>query len=54
MMRYNICLKYSNNGTSWSIISTFVNASSEAEAKRMIRDKYPNAKDIKVIGKRPV
>ena len=54
MTRYNVSLKYSNNGTSWSQTSTFVNASSEAEAKRMIQDKYPNAKDIKIIGKRPV
>ena len=54
MTRYNISLKYSNNGTSWSQTSTFVNASSEAEAKRIIKDKYKNAKDIKVIGKRPL
>ena len=54
MTRYNISLKYSNNGTSWSQTSTFVNASSEAEAKKMIKDKYKNVKDIKIIGKRPL
>ena len=54
MTRYNISLKYSNNGTSWSQTSTFVNSSSEAEAKKMIKNKYKNAKDIKVIGKRPL
>lgn len=54
MTRYNISLKYSNNGTSWSQTSTFVNASSESEAKSMIKDKYPNAKDIRIIDKRPV
>lgn len=54
MTRYNISFKYSNNGTAWSQTSTFVNASSDAEAKRMIKDKYPYVKDIKVIAKRPV
>ena len=54
MTRYNISLKYSNNGTAWSQTSTFVNASSEAAAKKMINDKYKNAKDIKVIAKRPL
>lgn len=54
MTRYNISLKYSNNGTSWSQTSTFVNASSEAEAKKIIKTKYKNAKEIKIIGKKPV
>ena len=54
MTRYNISLRYSNNGTAWSQTSTFVTANSEAEAKEMVKEKYKNAKDIKVIAKRPV
>ena len=52
MTRYNISFVYSNNGTAYSRTSTFVNASSEQEAKQIVRDNYPNAKDIKIIGKR--
>lgn len=54
MMRYNISFKYSNNGTSWSQTSTFVNAPSVAEAKKMIKKKYPNAKDIRVLAQKSV
>ena len=54
MTRYNISLKYSNNGTAWSQTSTFVNASSVAEAKKIIKSKYKNAKDIKVLAQRPI
>lgn len=54
MTRYNISLKYSNNGTAWSQTSTFVNASSVAEAKKIVKDKYKNAKDIKVLAQRPI
>jgi len=52
MTRYNISFTYSNNGTARSQTSTFVNATSETEAKNMIKKKYPNVKDIKIIGKR--
>lgn len=54
MTRYNISFKYSNNGTAWSQTSTFVNAPSVAEAKKMIKAKYKNAKDLKVLNQRPV
>lgn len=54
MTRYNISLKYSNNGTSWSKTSTFVNANSESEAKAIIRQKYKNATEIVILAKRPV
>ena len=54
MTRYNISLKYSNNGTSWSQTSTFVNAPSVAEAKKLIKKKYPNAKEIRVLAQKPI
>lgn len=54
MTRYNISLKYSNNGTSWSRTSTFVNARSEAEAKSIVKTKYKNATEIRILAKRPL
>jgi len=34
--------------------STFVNASSATEAKSIVKGKYKNAKDIKIIAERPL
>ena len=54
MTRFNISYKYSNNGTAWSMTSTFVNASSSAEAIKMVKKKHPYVKEVRVIAKKPV
>ena len=52
MKRYNLTFRFSRNGTSWSKGSTFVNASSEADAIAQVRRKYPYVEDIRVVGVR--
>lgn len=54
MTRYNIRYKFSRNGTSWSLSSTFVVAESESDAIRQVESMYPHVTDIKVLAQRPV
>ena len=52
MKRYNLTFRFSRNGTSWSMGSTFVNASSESDAIAQVRRKYPYVENIKVVSVR--
>lgn len=52
MKRYNLTFRFSRNGTSWSMGSTFVTASSESDAIAQVRRKYRYVEDIRVVGVR--
>lgn len=53
MTRYNISYKFSRNGTSWSMSSTFVIANSPDEAIKEVKSMYPYVSNVKIIGQRP-
>ena len=49
MKRYNLSFRFSRNGTSWSMGSTFVTASSASDAMDQVRSRYAYVKDIRVL-----
>jgi len=49
--RYHLAFQCTRNGHFRSFMTYYVNASSEAEAKRLVKEYYPDAKAFRVIGK---
>ena len=52
MQRYNLSFRFSRNGTSWSMGSTFVNATSSADAMAQVRSMYPYVENIRILSVR--
>ncbi len=49
--RYHIAFQCTKNGVLRSNMTYYVNASSDAEAKRLVKEAYPDAKSCRIIGK---
>lgn len=49
--RYHLAFQCTKNGHFRSFMTYYVNASSEAEAKRLVKENYPDAKAFRIIGK---
>lgn len=49
--RYHLAFQCTKNGHFRANMTYYVNASSEAEAKRLVKESYPDAKAFRIIGK---